>query len=282
MYEVVPGAGQRDWHLGKRVIFSPISWFTTAGRRIQVGVKTAAAGGHGGFGRHLLSNLLSSLDERNEEEDKGERGRWKRCVEWKKKEKDGRRNWNTDGKLLDEKPSLMYALHGCIMYYTDRETFFRNISLLSGLRGSFHSVSRFFVMLGSSASAFSAVHINSGLRFIKASKNICRLRSHPQNFAKPTWRLRRARDCATDCSKILPWITRKRSTTNIFDSGNYKSLPIKWIYRLVSGFALEGRSSWSLWLGWSLKGGNMLVPRQKVGYTGLWCLYLVSFFFFTS
>lgn len=144
----------------------------------------------------------------------------------------------------------------------------------------FHSVSRFFVMLGSSASAFSAVHINSGLRFIKASKNICRLRSHPQNFAKPTWRLRRARDCATDCSKILPWITRKRSTTNIFDSGNYKSLPIKWIYRLVSGFALEERSSWSLWLGWSLKGGNMLVPRQKVGYTGLWCLFLVSFFFY--
>lgn len=137
MYEVVPGAGQRDWHLGERVIFSPISWFTTAGRRIQVGVKTAAAGGHGGFGRHLLSNLLSSLDERNEEEDRGERGRWKRCVERKKKEKDGRRNWNTDRKLLDEKPSLMYALHGCIMYYTDRETFFRNISLLSGLRGSF-------------------------------------------------------------------------------------------------------------------------------------------------
>lgn len=135
-------------------------------------VETVTIGGHEGFGRHLLSNLLSwGRDERNEGKD----------VDEEKGRRRGMERWRTgtpNGKSLKMRSHLLHIyIYFYYIYIHTRymDTLYRGrcVHFFCIFLGQhFHSIgfTRFFPRfpairdssrcLASSASAFSAVHIN--------------------------------------------------------------------------------------------------------------------------
>lgn len=149
---VATSGDKRGGYLGKRATFFSLSPprypdLQRAEREFSrmSDVKTVTIGGHEGFGRHLLSNLLSwGRDERNEEKDVDEEKGRRRGMELVK-------NWNTEREIVeDEKPSLIYIYTRVTwIHYVEGDVYilgqhFHSIGFTRFFRRFFPSHPRFF------------------------------------------------------------------------------------------------------------------------------------------